>query len=93
MVMTDLPVERDQEEMLTTGAAAKVIGYGTTRKQVIAMIAAHKLPAVRLGRGQWAKVPLSAALAKRRELEEQLRVTEAHERAAEERERERTPPE
>ncbi len=82
MVMTEMPVDRHEEEMLTTGAAAQVIGYGTTRKQVIAMIAAHKLRAVRLGPGQWARVPKSAALAKRSELEAQLRETDDMERAA-----------
>jgi hypothetical protein len=77
--MTDTPVP-DQDhpawegEMLTTGEAAAVIGYGTTRRQVIAMIGSDppELLHVRLGDKRWARIPRSAALAKRRELEAQL---------------------
>ncbi len=79
MVMTDIPAGHDDQhhddDMLTTGDAAEVIGYGTTRRQVIGMINNGTLQAVRLGPGMWAKVPRSAALAKRRELEEQLHRT------------------
>lgn len=58
--------------MLTTGEAATVIGFGTTRKRVIAMIADNEIAYVRPKRNAWARIPLSAALAKRRELQEAL---------------------
>jgi hypothetical protein len=70
--MTESAAPHDGD-MLTTGQAAEVIGYGTTRKQVIAMLSEGSLPHVRLGEKKWAKIPRAAALAKRRALERQLR--------------------
>ncbi len=81
VVMTDSGTPRTDDQadevMLTTGEAAKVIGFGTTRKQVDAMIAAKRLAFFRPGRGAWARVPLAAALAKRRELAEKIAESEA----------------
>lgn len=59
--------------MLTTGQAAAVIGYGTTRKQVDAMVNDGEIVSFRRDRRKWAKIPMSAALRKRAELERQLR--------------------
>ncbi len=73
VVMTDIPAHPDDEEMLTTGQAAAVIGYGTTRKQVDAMVKTGELTSFRRDERKWAKIPLSAALEKRAELERQLR--------------------
>lgn len=70
MVMTDIPGR--EEEMVTTGEAAVLIGYEVTRKQVIAMIKEGRVRAVRVGRGKWARIPLRDVLAIRRELETQL---------------------
>lgn len=89
MVMTDSRESRTEDQqddhageqvdevMLTTGEAANVIGFGTTRKQVIAMIADGAIAFMRPKRGAWARIPLSAALTKRRELEEFLAESEA----------------
>lgn len=88
MVMTDSGAPQaddrqsdpDSAEMLTTGQAAEVIGYGTTRKQVISMIATGRIAYVRPGRGTWARIPMWAALAKRRELYNALTESEAEAR-------------
>ncbi len=69
--------------MLTTGEAAEVIGFRTTRKQVDAMIRAGKIVCLRPAPGAWARIPLSAALAKRRELERRLAESKAHVHAKE----------
>ncbi len=75
--MTEMPVENDnaaveEEAMLTTGEAAKVIGFGTTARQVAAMVGGGQLRAVRLRPGGWARIPLSEVLKLRDQLSEQL---------------------
>jgi excisionase family DNA binding protein len=69
------------EPMLTTGEAAEYIGFGVTRKQIDAMIANREIAYVRLKRGAWARIPESAARAKRAELELKLAQSEAQVRA------------
>lgn len=85
MVMTDggarraegRPAEQGEEAMLTTGQAADVIGYGTTRKQVIAMVANNEIAHTRRGPGSWARIPLWAALTERRRVEAELAESKA----------------
>ncbi len=97
MVMTDSQVpgvddrveDTAEEMLLTTGEAAEVIGFHTTRKQVIAMIANNRIAYLRPRPGAWARIPLSAALAKRRELARTLADSEARVRSREQSERER----
>jgi hypothetical protein len=70
------PAGSQDDAMLTTGEAAELIGFGTTRKQVITMIATGRIAYVRPARGQWARIPVWAALAKREELERALAESE-----------------
>jgi hypothetical protein len=71
------------EPMLTTGEAAKVIGFRTTRKQVIALIADDLIAHVRPKPGAWARIPMSAAVAYRQQLERKLAESESRRRAQE----------
>lgn len=68
VVMTDsgsAPPDTENE-LLTTGRAALVIGV--TRRQVIEMVDNDEIAYFRPGPRQWARIPMAAATAKREEL-------------------------
>ncbi len=74
VIMTDsgsAPPDADADRLLTTGKAAEVIAAsipGFTRRQVIEMIDADEIVYHRPAPHKWARIPLSAAVAKRDEL-------------------------
>jgi excisionase family DNA binding protein len=93
VVMTDsgsAPPWADADRLLTTGEAAEVIGV--KRRQVIEMVDNGDIAFIRRAPRAWARIPLSAAVAKRaqlaalweaerRQLEDQLRRQDAEARA------------
>lgn len=93
VVMTDsgsAPPGADVDRLLTTGEAARIIGV--KRRQVIEMVDNGDIAFIRRAPRAWARIPTSAAVAKRaqlaalreaerRELEDQIRRQEAEARA------------